>query len=145
MEERLAEFISSNTPDNVLPLADGTLSFIHHQVIEMARDCLDKSRSGLITSHYFYELQENLEKLLQDVSVLVRNSGERCMWQWLLVLSQDYVVMVLPACVPPLADVQGPPHVSCCCCWTLVPPQSPAFLREACLVSELSAMSLFLF
>ncbi|XP_029085486.1 microtubule-associated serine/threonine-protein kinase 2 isoform X4 [Monodon monoceros] len=66
MEEHLAEFISSNTPDNVLPLADGTLSFIHHQVIEMARDCLDKSRSGLITSHYFYELQESLEKLLQD-------------------------------------------------------------------------------
>lgn len=69
MEERLAEFISSNTPDSVLPLADGALSFIHHQVIEMARDCLDKSRSGLITSQYFYELQENLEKLLQDVSV----------------------------------------------------------------------------
>ncbi|XP_023582880.1 microtubule-associated serine/threonine-protein kinase 2 [Trichechus manatus latirostris] len=66
MEERLAEFISSNSPDSVLPLADGALSFIHHQVIEMARDCLDKSRSGLITSHYFYELQENLEKLLQD-------------------------------------------------------------------------------
>ncbi|XP_049987325.1 microtubule-associated serine/threonine-protein kinase 2 isoform X2 [Alexandromys fortis] len=66
MEERLAEFISCNTPDNVLPLADGALSFIHHQVIEMARDCLDKSQSGLITSHYFYELQENLEKLLQD-------------------------------------------------------------------------------
>ncbi|KAM8789437.1 microtubule-associated serine/threonine-protein kinase 2 isoform 1-T1 [Rhynchonycteris naso] len=66
MEERLAEFISSNTPDSGLPLADGTLSFIHHQVIEMARDCLDKSRSGLITSQYFYELQENLEKLLQD-------------------------------------------------------------------------------
>ncbi|KAM6219936.1 microtubule-associated serine/threonine-protein kinase 2 [Rhynchocyon petersi] len=66
MEERLAEFISSNTPDSVLPLADGALSFIHHQLIEMARDCLDKSRSGLITSHYFYELQENLEKLLQD-------------------------------------------------------------------------------
>ncbi|XP_049630570.1 microtubule-associated serine/threonine-protein kinase 2 isoform X2 [Suncus etruscus] len=66
MEERLAEFISSNAPDSVLPLADGVLSFIHHQVIEMARDCLDKSRSGVITSHYFYELQENLEKLLQD-------------------------------------------------------------------------------
>lgn len=73
MEERLAEFISCNTPDSVLPLADGALSFIHHQVIEMARDCLDKSRNGLITSHYFYELQENLEKLLQDVSFLMRN------------------------------------------------------------------------
>lgn len=70
MEERLAEFIASNAPENVLQLADGVLSFIHHQVIELARDCLDKSREGLITSRYFYELQENLEKLLQDVSAL---------------------------------------------------------------------------
>ncbi|XP_075011980.1 microtubule-associated serine/threonine-protein kinase 2 isoform X2 [Calonectris borealis] len=67
MEERLAEFIASNAPENVLQLADGVLSFIHHQVIELARDCLDKSREGLITSRYFYELQENLEKLLQDI------------------------------------------------------------------------------
>uniref|UniRef100_A0A8D0L6A0 non-specific serine/threonine protein kinase n=1 Tax=Sphenodon punctatus TaxID=8508 RepID=A0A8D0L6A0_SPHPU len=66
MEERLAEFIASDAPENVLQLADGVLSFIHHQVIELARDCLDKSREGLITSRYFYELQENLEKLLQD-------------------------------------------------------------------------------
>ncbi|XP_067086700.1 LOW QUALITY PROTEIN: microtubule-associated serine/threonine-protein kinase 2 [Osmerus mordax] len=34
--------------------------------MELSRDCLDKSRHGLITSRYFYELQENLEKLLQD-------------------------------------------------------------------------------
>ncbi|XP_041127358.1 microtubule-associated serine/threonine-protein kinase 2-like isoform X5 [Polyodon spathula] len=66
MEERLADFISSCAPEKVMPLADGVLSFIHHQVIELSRDCLDKSREGLITSRYFYELQENLEKLLQD-------------------------------------------------------------------------------
>ncbi|XP_070797475.1 microtubule-associated serine/threonine-protein kinase 2 isoform X4 [Pituophis catenifer annectens] len=66
MEERLAELIPSSAPENVLQLADGVLSFIHHQIIELARDCLDKSREGLITSRYFYELQENLEKLLQD-------------------------------------------------------------------------------
>ncbi|KAM4642815.1 microtubule-associated serine/threonine-protein kinase 2-like isoform 2-T2 [Discoglossus pictus] len=66
MEERLADFITSNAPENVLPLADGVLSFIHHQVIELARDCLSKSRDGLITSRYFYELHENLEKLLQN-------------------------------------------------------------------------------
>ncbi|XP_073708654.1 microtubule-associated serine/threonine-protein kinase 2 [Garra rufa] len=66
MEVRLADFISSSAPDKVMPLADGVLSFIHHQVIELARDCLDKSREGLITSRYFYELQENLEKLHQD-------------------------------------------------------------------------------
>ncbi|XP_060890939.1 microtubule-associated serine/threonine-protein kinase 2 isoform X6 [Labrus mixtus] len=66
MEERLAVLLSSSSPDRVCPLADGVLSFIHHQLIELSRDCLEKSREGLITSRYFYELQENLEKLLQD-------------------------------------------------------------------------------
>lgn len=69
MEERLAEFLSSSAPEKVMHLADGVLSFIHHQVIELSRDCLEKSREGLITSRYFYELQENLEKLLHDVSI----------------------------------------------------------------------------
>ncbi|XP_037328972.2 microtubule-associated serine/threonine-protein kinase 1 isoform X1 [Pungitius pungitius] len=66
MEERLAEFIHSYCPESVMPLADGVLSFIHHQVAELSRDCLTKSREGLITSVYFCELQENLEKLLND-------------------------------------------------------------------------------
>ncbi|KAM4584361.1 microtubule-associated serine/threonine-protein kinase 1-like isoform 2-T2 [Odontesthes bonariensis] len=66
MEERLAEFIQNYSPESVLPLADGVLSFIHHQIAEMSRDCLTKSREGLITSVYFCELQENLEKLLND-------------------------------------------------------------------------------
>uniref|UniRef100_A0AAR2JXX6 non-specific serine/threonine protein kinase n=1 Tax=Pygocentrus nattereri TaxID=42514 RepID=A0AAR2JXX6_PYGNA len=66
MEGRLADFIQSYSPDAVLPLADGVLSFIHHQMIELSRDCLTKSQEGLITTVYFYELQENLEKLLHD-------------------------------------------------------------------------------
>ncbi|XP_042341212.1 microtubule-associated serine/threonine-protein kinase 1 [Plectropomus leopardus] len=66
MEERLAEFIQNYCPESVLPLADGVLSFIHHQVAELSRDCLTKSREGLITSVYFCELQENLERLLHD-------------------------------------------------------------------------------
>ncbi|MEQ2216645.1 Microtubule-associated serine/threonine-protein kinase 2, partial [Xenoophorus captivus] len=69
MEERLAELLTSSAPDKVRPLADGVLSFIYHQLIELSRDCLDKSREDLITSRYFYELQESLEKLLQDVSL----------------------------------------------------------------------------
>lgn len=67
MEERLKEIITSYSPDNVLPLADGVLSFTHHQIIELARDCLDKSHQGLITSRYFLELQHKLDKLLQEV------------------------------------------------------------------------------
>ncbi|XP_028909262.1 microtubule-associated serine/threonine-protein kinase 1 isoform X1 [Ornithorhynchus anatinus] len=66
MEEKLRDFTRAFEPESVLPLADGVLSFIHHQIIELARDCLAKSRDGLITTVYFYELQENLEKLLQD-------------------------------------------------------------------------------
>ncbi|XP_069460236.1 microtubule-associated serine/threonine-protein kinase 1 isoform X2 [Ambystoma mexicanum] len=66
MEEKLNDFIMTFAPESVLPLADGVLSFIHHQITELARDCLAKSREGLITTVYFYELQENLEKLLQD-------------------------------------------------------------------------------
>ncbi|XP_066472775.1 microtubule-associated serine/threonine-protein kinase 4 isoform X2 [Tiliqua scincoides] len=66
MEERLQEIITNHSPDNVLPLADGVLSFTHHQIIELARDCLDKSHQGLITSRYFFELQHKLDKLLQE-------------------------------------------------------------------------------
>uniref|UniRef100_A0A3Q3AI70 non-specific serine/threonine protein kinase n=1 Tax=Kryptolebias marmoratus TaxID=37003 RepID=A0A3Q3AI70_KRYMA len=66
MEERLSEFIQAFSPENMILLADGVLSFIHHQIAELSRDCLAKSREGLITSVYFFELQENLEKLLQD-------------------------------------------------------------------------------
>ncbi|XP_030646459.1 microtubule-associated serine/threonine-protein kinase 1 [Chanos chanos] len=66
MECRLAEFVQAFSPENVLPLADGVLSFIHHQIIELSRDCLTKSQDGLISTIYFYELQENLDKLLND-------------------------------------------------------------------------------
>ncbi|KAK3527184.1 hypothetical protein QTP86_014596, partial [Hemibagrus guttatus] len=66
MEERIQEIISSSSPENVLPLADGVLSFAHHQIIELARDCLEKSRLGLITSRYFCELTDKLERLFQE-------------------------------------------------------------------------------
>lgn len=67
MEERLEEFVRGCGPGGT-PLADGALSFIQHQLVELARDCLAKARHGLITAGYFYELQENMERLLQDVS-----------------------------------------------------------------------------
>ncbi|XP_061873203.1 microtubule-associated serine/threonine-protein kinase 4 isoform X3 [Colius striatus] len=66
MEERLQDIIKNHAPENVLPLADGVLSFTHHQITELARDCLDKSHQGLITSRYFLELQQKLDKLLQE-------------------------------------------------------------------------------
>lgn len=69
MEGRLIDIISECSPDTALPLADGVLGFIQHQLMELARDCLDKSQNGLVTSRYFMELQEKLEKLLHEVRV----------------------------------------------------------------------------
>ncbi|XP_033846177.1 microtubule-associated serine/threonine-protein kinase 2 isoform X3 [Periophthalmus magnuspinnatus] len=66
MEEKIEEIIRSNSPENVLPLADGVLGFAHHQIIELARDCLEKSRQGLVTSSYFCEFTDKLEKLVME-------------------------------------------------------------------------------
>lgn len=74
MEERLEDIITNLCPSRTLPLADGVLGFIHHQIIELARDCLDKSKGALVTSRYFVELQEKLEKMLEDA--YNRSEGE---------------------------------------------------------------------
>ncbi|XP_076000810.1 microtubule-associated serine/threonine-protein kinase 3 isoform X2 [Genypterus blacodes] len=66
MEGRLLAVIAECSPGSALPLADGVLGFIQHQLLELARDCLDKSQSGLVTSRYFMELQQKLEKLLHE-------------------------------------------------------------------------------
>lgn len=74
MEERLTNFINENKEvdeyevvshqaQDSLPI----IRFVHHQIIEMARDCLQKSQEKLITSRYFYEMSENLEHLLMEV------------------------------------------------------------------------------
>ncbi|GJQ68805.1 hypothetical protein Trydic_g5065 [Trypoxylus dichotomus] len=68
MEERLTQFVNENktleADENCdfLPI----LRFVHHQVLEMARDCLSKSQNKLITSPYFYEMSENLERLIME-------------------------------------------------------------------------------
>lgn len=69
MEERLGHFINENRcwesttgTCDALPI----VRFVHHQVLEMARDCLHKSQAKLITSRYFYEMSENLERLLAE-------------------------------------------------------------------------------
>lgn len=69
MEGQLLDIIAECSPGTALPLADGVLGFIQHQLVELARDCLDKSQKGLVTSRYFVELQEKLEKLLHEVRI----------------------------------------------------------------------------
>lgn len=76
MEERLQSFINDNKSidarenyDNMPKDSIPIIRFVHHQVIEMARDCLQKSKEKLVTSRYFYEMSENLERLLSEVRI----------------------------------------------------------------------------
>ncbi|CAG2064861.1 unnamed protein product, partial [Timema podura] len=73
MEERLKSFIEDNGSieskgyfENLVKDSIPIIRFVHHQILEMARDCLQKSQEKLITSRYFYEMSENLEKLLTE-------------------------------------------------------------------------------
>ncbi|XP_078318625.1 microtubule-associated serine/threonine-protein kinase 3-like isoform X3 [Crassostrea virginica] len=64
MEEKLKKFLEQNKLEEVD--CDAITRFLHHQVMELARDCLQKSQDKQITGTYFFELSEKLEKLLID-------------------------------------------------------------------------------
>ena len=67
MEVKLNKFIQDHENLDDLELDHDNIAivrFVHHQLLEMARDCVAKSREKLVTSGYFYEMSENLEKLL---------------------------------------------------------------------------------
>ncbi|CAF4793352.1 unnamed protein product [Rotaria sp. Silwood1] len=65
MEERLQNFIDTYKPvDKYDYCSDGSARFIHNQIVELAKDCLEKSQDDLITTSYFNEMTNNLERLL---------------------------------------------------------------------------------
>ncbi len=94
MEERLKAFIEENSVVEVTEagscsaITDGSMSpstplassltasipadaiaivrFVQHQVVELGRDCLAKSEQGLVTSRYFYDMSDNVERLLTE-------------------------------------------------------------------------------
>lgn len=73
MEEKLIAFIDKYTgkePEEVFssvePDSMPILRFVYHQLVEIARDCLQKSQEKLITCRYFYEMTENLEILVGE-------------------------------------------------------------------------------
>ena len=67
MEEQLRQFIAENNVIPQLESADGAVSFVHKQIVNLAQDCLDKCQTQLLSALYFHELSENLRTLSQDV------------------------------------------------------------------------------
>ncbi|GIY05302.1 hypothetical protein CEXT_191181 [Caerostris extrusa] len=70
MEEKLRQFLNENKQYDHNDSLGAVARFIHHQIVQMADDCLALSQSHSITSHYFYEMSENLEKLLSENLIL---------------------------------------------------------------------------
>lgn len=70
MEEKLLDFVNEQCKMefDFGIASDAVFRFAHHQVVELAKDCYAKSTEKIITSQYFFELYENLEKLLIEVS-----------------------------------------------------------------------------
>jgi microtubule-associated serine/threonine kinase len=69
MEEKLSHFINeykNNLSSGNFRHSQPIIRFVTFQVLEFARDCLHKSHAKLITSHYFYEMTENLDRLLTE-------------------------------------------------------------------------------
>ena len=73
MDERLTNFINeyktSSTSANRNRDSQPIVRFVTNQVVEIARDCLHKSHSKqLLTSRYFCEMSENLQRLLVETN-----------------------------------------------------------------------------
>uniref|UniRef100_A0A8D8UCW6 non-specific serine/threonine protein kinase n=1 Tax=Cacopsylla melanoneura TaxID=428564 RepID=A0A8D8UCW6_9HEMI len=72
METRLSNFINENSSlatnnmESASPDAAPIIRFVHHQILEIARDCLLKSKEKVISNRYFYEMSEKLERLLTE-------------------------------------------------------------------------------
>ena len=68
MEEKLDMFVESNKDliDVGQCQLDPAARFVHNQVIELAKLCLEKSRANQLNSDYFDEITATLERLIQE-------------------------------------------------------------------------------
>ncbi|XP_033107299.1 microtubule-associated serine/threonine-protein kinase 4-like isoform X2 [Anneissia japonica] len=66
METELRKFIEEYSQEK--ESRDAVYTFLVHQIIEQARNCLDRSQEGHISSLYFVELTENLNKLIEEAT-----------------------------------------------------------------------------
>lgn len=92
MEGKLLKFIEENRMDaDCDSMKDAVACFGQRQMIEMARDCYEKSCDKLITSEYFIDISENMEKLYLDCSTKSPAAGDYLkprIRQFLLIISR---------------------------------------------------------
>jgi serine/threonine protein kinase len=62
----VTETLMQADPQLLILLADGATRFLHHQICEVAADCLQKSRDDLLTCAYFCDMSNRLEETLSE-------------------------------------------------------------------------------
>uniref|UniRef100_A0A914YVY3 non-specific serine/threonine protein kinase n=1 Tax=Panagrolaimus superbus TaxID=310955 RepID=A0A914YVY3_9BILA len=62
----VTETLMQADPQLLILLADGATRFLHHQICEVAADCLQKSRDDLLTCAYFCDMSNRLEETLTE-------------------------------------------------------------------------------
>ncbi|CAH2060538.1 unnamed protein product, partial [Iphiclides podalirius] len=66
MDDRLCALIEELLELDKKPDRPPIERFVQRQVLEMARDCLHKSESKQVTSSYFYDMADSLDRLLAE-------------------------------------------------------------------------------
>ncbi|VDN28070.1 unnamed protein product [Gongylonema pulchrum] len=62
----LVENAADSSDPRLRVISDGATRFLHHQIVEIANDCLCKSRDDLINTAYFSEISQRLEAVLSE-------------------------------------------------------------------------------
>ncbi|XP_041983533.1 microtubule-associated serine/threonine-protein kinase 3 isoform X2 [Aricia agestis] len=77
MDDKLRGLIDELTELDKKPDRPPIERFVQRQVLEMARDCLHKSESKQVTSTYFYDMADSLDRLLAETREKSVEAGGR--------------------------------------------------------------------
>jgi hypothetical protein len=84
--------VAATNPSLLRVLAEGATRFLHHQICEIAADCLQKSRDDQLTSGYFCKMSLRLEETLAEAQQ--KTSAESL--KFLASISKQVKVIKLP-------------------------------------------------
>ncbi|XP_075987011.1 microtubule-associated serine/threonine (MAST) protein kinase dop [Anticarsia gemmatalis] len=77
MDDKLRGLIDEVTELDKKPDRPPIERFVQRQVLEMARDCLHKSESKQVTSTYFYDMADSLDRLLAETREKSADAGNQ--------------------------------------------------------------------
>ncbi|KAJ2939433.1 hypothetical protein O0L34_g10865 [Tuta absoluta] len=77
MDDKLRSLIDELTELDKKPDRPPIERFVQRQVLEMARDCLHKSESKQVTSGYFYDMADSLDRLLAETREKSADAGNQ--------------------------------------------------------------------